>query len=119
MSQNRHNRNRSAAPAGRPQDHTPPLSKERTVTVKGVTVTLDPSKLDDWELMESLYDLQSDPEGNSLSVIPFLRGLFSPEDYRRVKESLRDPGTGRITGTAMGGFLKELFERLNDAFPNS
>ena len=121
MSRNRHRSGNTAnnVPGSRPQDHKPAQGKPRTVTVKGLVLTLDPAKLNDWELMESLYDLQSDPQNNALSVVPFLRGMFSAKDYGRIKNRLRDPETGRITGDAMGEFLKELFARLNEESPNS
>ena len=106
-------------PGSRPQDHKPAQGKPRTVTVKGLVLTLDPAKLNDWELMESLYDLQSDPQNNALSVVPFLRGMFSAKDYGRIKNRLRDHENGRITGDAKGEFLQELFERLNEESPNS
>lgn len=111
------NRNRSKR--NRPQDHKPPQDRPRTVTVQGLSLTLDPAKLDDWELMEALYDLQADPERNALSIVPFLRGLFGTEDYRRIKDKLRDPVTGRIEGEKMGGFMQELFSKLNESAPNS
>ena len=91
--------------------------KPRTVTVKGLVLTLDPAKLNDWELMESLYDLQSDPQNNALSVVPFLRGMFSAKDYGRIKNRLRDPETGRITGDAMSEFLQELFRASERGIP--
>ena len=83
MSRNRHRSGNPAnnVPGSRPQDHKPAQGKPRTVTVKGLVLTLDPAKLNDWELMESLYDLQSDPQNNALSVVPFLRGMFSAKDY--------------------------------------
>ena len=74
-------RNRNTNHPAVPQDHRPAQDKPRTVTVKGVALTIDPRSLDDWELMESLYDLQSDPQNNALSVVPFLRGMFSAKDY--------------------------------------
>ena len=95
MSRNRHRSGNPAnnVPGSRPQDHKPAQGKPRTVTVKGLVLTLDPAKLNDWELMESLYDLQSDPQNNALSVVPFLRGMFSAKDYGRIKNRLRDPET--------------------------
>lgn len=111
--------NRNSSKRNRPQDHKPPQDRPRTVTVQGLRLTLDPAKLNDWELMESLYDLQFDPQNNALSVVPFLRGMFSAKDYGRIKNRLRDPETGRITGDAMGEFLQELFARLNEESPNS
>lgn len=110
--------NRNSSKRNRPQDHKPPQDKPRTVTVQGLRLTLDPAKLDDWELMEALYDLQSDPEHNALSMVPFLRGLLG-DDYPRVKNLLRDHATGRIGGEAMGEFVSRLLEELGKTAPNS
>ncbi len=122
MSRNRHHRSGNPAssnvPGNRPQDHRPAQGKPRTVTVKGISLTLDPKLMDDWELVELLYDYQSDPEGNALAVIPFLRKVLG-DGYARVKDALRDPDTGRISGESMGEFVEELMEKLNDAAPNS
>ena len=120
MSRNRHRSGNPAnnVPGSRPQDHRPAQDKPRTITVKGVDLTIDPRSLDDWELMESLYDLQSDPQNNVLSIVPFMR-RFLGDDYQRAKEALRDPDTGVITGDAIAGFVQELLERLNETLPNS
>lgn len=112
------NRNRNTNHPAVPQDHRPAQDKPRTITVKGVDLTIDPRSLDDWELMESLYDLQSDPQNNALSVVPFMRRFFG-DDYQRVKDALREPDTGVITGDDMAGFVQELLERLNETLPNS
>lgn len=110
------NRNRSKQ--NHPQDHKPPRDKPRTVTVQGISLTIDPKLMDDWELVELLYDYRSDPEGNALAVIPFLRKVLG-DGYARVKDALRDPNTGRISGESMGEFVEEMMEKLNDAAPNS
>ena len=78
---------------------------------------IDPKVLDDWEFMESLYDLQADPKGNALQIIPFLRRLLG-DSYDKVKNGLRG-ADGRIDGETMGTFLTELFEEMGKAFPNS
>lgn len=98
-----------------PQDHKPPRGKVRHVQVMGVDVDIDPSRLDDWELMETLYDLQADPEGNALKVVPFIRTLLGETQYQTVKEQLRD-SDGRITGSRMSEFMTGLFEHMD---PNS
>lgn len=73
--------------------------------------------LDDWEFVESLYDLQADPKGNALQIIPFLRRLLG-DSYGKAKNELRG-ADGRIDGETMGAFLNELFEEMSKAFPNS
>lgn len=96
-----------------PQDHLKPMPKD--VTVHGVTLSIDPSALDDWELLENVYSLQADPKRNGLNAVPILRSLLG-DDYQRVKDALRDPQTGRIPVEEVGGFLEELFSKLA---PNS
>lgn len=121
MSRNRHHRYGNTAsnnvPGNRPQDHRPAQGKPRTFTVKGISLTIDPKVLDDWEFVESLYDLQADPEGNALQIIPFLRRLLG-DSYGKAKNELRG-ADGRIDGETMGAFLNELFEEMSKAFPNS
>lgn len=102
--------------ASKPQDHLAAAGEPRTVEVDGIKVTIDPASLDDWDLMEAIYDLQEYPDRNALKVVPFLRLLLGETQYESVKAHLRDPGTGRLTGERMGDFLAALFEELN---PNS
>lgn len=92
-----------------------PASGPRPVTVMGVDVTIDPERFDDWELMESLYLLQKDPERNAFEIVPFLRAILG-DQYQTVKDGLRDPETGRVTGTRMGEFVQQLFQQVD---PNS
>lgn len=49
MSRNRHRSGNPAnnVPGSRPQDHKPAQGKPRTVTAKGLVLTLDPAKLND------------------------------------------------------------------------
>lgn len=118
MSRNRSHRNTNANQiASHPQDHKQSKNTVRRVNVRGINIGIDPKVLDDWEFMESLYDLQADPKGNVLQIIPFLRRLLG-DSYGKVKNGLRG-ADGRIDGETMGTFLTELFEELGKAFPNS
>lgn len=99
------------------EDHKPPKGSPVTVTSHGVTVTIDPASLDDLDVLEALYDMQhsdEDPNG-AFEIVVLLRKLFG-DDYRRVKDALRDPETGRIPGETLNGFLTDVFEK---AAPNS
>ena len=87
-----------------------------STSVESISIST-PKVLDDWEFMESLYDLQADPKGNALQIIPFLRRLLG-DSYDKVKNGLRG-ADGRIDGETMGAFLTELFEEMGKAFPNS
>lgn len=118
MSRNRSHRNTNANQiASHPQDHKQSKNTVRRVNVRGIDIGIDPKVLDDWEFMESLYDLQADPKGNALQIIPFLRRLLG-DSYGKVKNGLRG-ADGRIDGETMGTFLIELFEEMGKAFPNS
>ena len=118
MSRNRSHRNTNANQiASHPQDHKQSKNTVRRVNVRGIDIGIDPKVLDDWEFMESLYDLQADPTNNALQIIPFLRRLLG-DSYDKVKNGLRG-ADGRIDGETMGAFLIELFEEMGKAFPNS
>lgn len=118
MSRNRSHRNTNANQiASHPQDHRQSRNTVRRVNVRGIDIGIDPKVLDDWEFMESLYDLQADPKGNALQIVPFLRRLLGAS-YDKVKNGLRG-ADGRIDGETMGTFLTELFEEMGKTFPNS
>lgn len=121
MSRNRrHNRygNPGNSNPVKPQDHKPASGKPRIITVKGIDVQIDPRKLDDWELFEAASLIQQDPEKNAYMQVEFLQRLFGDEEYRRIKDALRNPD-GRLPGTRMSGFLEAMFEQLGDLNPNS
>jgi len=99
----------------KPQDHK---QKNGVVTVKGVTVTIDPSVLDDWDVVECIADIQD--EGRTAaeklpSTVRLMRLLLGG-DYARAKKELREAHDGQLTNEVMGGFITEVFEALN---PNS
>lgn len=97
-----------------PQDHKPgTLTKPRKVTVQGVALTIDPNILDDFRIVDELYDLQSGD--NAFAVVPLLRRILG-DDYRRVLDALEDPATRRVPTEAVTGFITELFKRIA---PNS
>lgn len=101
-----------------PADHKPPQGKPRTVTVHGVTLTIDPAIFDDLDMLEDLYAMQESADGDgagAFRMIPFLRRLLG-DDYARVKKALRDPDTGRIPMESVASFVAELMEK---AAPNS
>ncbi|KFI56593.1 hypothetical protein [Bifidobacterium callitrichos] len=84
----------------------------KTVTVHGVTLTIDPELFDDYEIVEDLYDVQSGE--NPLKAVPLLRRLLG-DKYEEVKDALRGED-GRITSEALDTFLTDLMEAAN---PNS
>ncbi len=100
-----------------PQDHKLPKTKTKTVTVHGIKLDVDPDIFDDLDMLEWLYDIQAaqDGDGDALAMIPFLRKTCGPA-WSLVKDTLRDPDTGRIPMDAVSGFVNELMPQLN---PNS
>ena len=101
-----------------PQDHKLPKAAERRVDVAGVEFDIDPQVFDDLDVLEDLYDIQNsdnDPNG-VFKVIHLLKKLLGDDTYRRVKDALRDPETGRVGMDAVAGFL---VETMRQASPNS
>ena len=98
-----------------PQDRK---SKDGSVTVQGVKVTIQPGALDDWDVVECIADLQDESRSASEKIVPtvrLMRLLFGAE-YDRVKKELRAAHDGQLTNEVMGGFITEVFGSLN---PNS
>ena len=100
----------------KPQDHKQPKDKPRRIEVMGATLTIDPSILDDLDMVEYLYDLQhaADSDDGGFTIVPFLRKLCG-DDYMNVKKALR-ADNGRIPFEMGGEFVQQLIEALN---PNS
>ena len=100
----------------KPQDHKQPKDKPRRIEVMGATLTIDPSILDDLDMVEYLYDLQhaADSDDGVFTIVPFLRKLCG-DDYMNVKKALRGE-RGRIPFEKVGEFVQQLIEALN---PNS
>lgn len=102
-----------------PQDHKPPENKKQEkptiVTVNGVNIPVDGSKMDDLEFAEAVYDLSEDPERNSLEIVQFLRKLFG-DQYKTFKDAIRDKETGAVPISSVNDALTDVFNQLN---PNS
>lgn len=101
-----------------PQDHRLPKDAPRRVSFDGVEFDIDPNVFDDLDVLEDLYDIQNstnDPNG-AFKIIPLLKKILGDDAYRRAKDALRDPDTGRIGMEAVAGFLIEV---MGQASPNS
>lgn len=102
------------ATAKKPTDRKPKAETdaERTVTVRGVEVTLSSSALDDFELLDDLGELEN---GNGGRLPRILRRLAG-DSYRDLLDAARDEDTGKVTVEAGGELVQELLEALA---PNS
>lgn len=101
--------------ASKPQDHRPPKSRPKTITVQGVSLTVDPDVFDDLDMLEDVYAIQSGSGDGPLRIVPLLERICG-DAYPQVKKSLRDPETGRIPMEKVGGWLAEV---MREAAPNS
>lgn len=81
-----------------------------SVTYYGVSVTIDPEALNDYELLEDAAS------GEATALPSVLARLLGTEQVERVKEALRDPDTGRIRvegERSMSSWLEDVFEAVN------
>ena len=79
-----------------------------TVTLEdGLTVTIEPDALDDWEFLELI---EADKFASAI------KHLLGAEQLAAVKEHVRDAETGRVRVTAMSDVLKEIMGKVS---PNS
>ena len=101
-----------------PQDHRLPKDAPRHITAAGIEFDIDPQVFDDLDVLEDLYDIQNSGEtgDGAFKIVPFLRKILGETTYRRVKDALRDPQTGRIGMDALSDFLTEM---MGQASPNS
>ena len=99
-----------------------PKDQPVTVTVMGVSLTIDPTVFDDLDVLEAIADIQAASDGDTtsglgaLAIIPLLRKILGLDGYRNMKKSLTDPETGRIPVEKVGEFLSQVMEQ---AAPNS
>lgn len=104
--------------AREPQDRqpkAPPKAKATrlpdggfVVIHKGVSVQIPAEAFNDWELLE-------DVAGDGTKMPSVLRRLVGA-DYDAVKETCRDPGTGRVLADGPGSiteWLTAVFEAVN------
>lgn len=98
----------AALDATNAQVNATPVSEVRSVEIQGIPLTLDPNVFDDFELLDTLNEIQ---EGNALKSPALLRKVLG-DQYKTVLEDLRDPATGRVPASSVGPFMQELMEAL-------
>ena len=106
-----------AAPenAKKPSDHkkkAETAQQDRTVTIRGVEVTVAADAMDDFELLDDLGELEN---GNGGRLPRILRRLAG-DAYRPLLEAVRDGETGRVPVEAGAELAREILEALD---PNS
>lgn len=106
-------------PTKAPQDHKPKAEKKaeaRTVEVQGLTLTIAEESLNDFELLDDLYVLDSGTPAAALRMPRVLRAFLGDEQHRAVLEHLRDKDTHRVSIEAGAKFVGDLMGALD---PNS
>lgn len=79
----------------------------RTITVAGVQLTVDPTVFDDFELLESLAEIQ---RGDILALPTVFRAVAG-EQASALLNSIRG-GNGRVTATAATEVLVQIMSEL-------
>lgn len=85
--------------------------KSVEVTVRGLTLSVDPDTFDDFELLEEIAAVA---DGDALRVVPLAKRVFG-SDYARVLDHLRTQ-SGRVPATSVVAFLTDLMGKVS---PNS
>ncbi|MBW3093112.1 hypothetical protein KIH79_09310 [Bifidobacterium sp. 82T10] len=96
-----------------PQDHQPKKNEPRTVAVDGISVTIDPTVLDDYMVVHRLAKMQ---DGDPVAADNLLSQILGVDQFERVLGQLASRNHGRIPGSVFAAFLEQLFNSLN---PNS
>ncbi|MDY5132239.1 hypothetical protein R6G85_02400 [Actinotignum urinale] len=82
---------------------------KKTVTVRGVKVTVDPARFDDVDFLYKLRDVQK--EENLFLLLDIIDDMLGIEQRTKLVDGLRDEN-GRASATALGEALEELFAAI-------
>lgn len=94
-----------------PEDHKPKVIRKdgvATMTIRGITVSVADSALDDFELMEELSRID-DGQGHRFGAVA--RRLFG-DGYKQVMDGLRDE-SGRVPVEPAIVFIRDVMSALN------
>lgn len=83
-------------------------AKKVKVTVKGVTISIDPNVMDDIDLVDYIGAVQ---DGDIFAMPRVLKRMFG-SDYQRIKAELADKA-GVTTVTKFSNFLVEVMTAVN------
>ncbi|HLS00469.1 MAG TPA: hypothetical protein VK054_00575 [Beutenbergiaceae bacterium] len=81
-----------------------PGANKKQITVKGVTLSVDPEVFDDLDMLDALDQIQ---EGNGLRIAGALRKIAG-DQYNELRAALRDEATGRIPVNVVGEVFTEI-----------
>lgn len=79
----------------------------RTIEIRGVQVTVDPTVFDDFDLLESLAEVQ---RGDVLALPPVFRAVAG-DQAQELLDAVRDE-RGRVTATAATEMLVQIMSEL-------
>jgi len=81
------------------------------VVVNGLSLTVDPSALDDVEMFDMLNEFTGGT--GQLALIPaIIRGLFG-DQYKLVMDAIRSPETHRVSFEAASKFIADTMAAIN------
>lgn len=80
------------------------------ITKSGFTCEVDPKKLDDWEILDMLSDLES---GNMLTAPRFVKKVLGPEKAKELVEHCREEN-GTVPTKKVLTEIFEIFGALKD-----
>lgn len=83
---------------------------EKGKTISGFEFEVDSSVFDDWEILEKLNEIDN---GNSALMVDVARQVLGQEQLDALKEHVKEQNGGKVTITAMGQALGEIFEACN------
>lgn len=86
------------------------------IEVKGVTLDIDKSVLDNMELVDALTEMQSDEDVMSVSKVTKL--VLGEKNRRKLYEKLRTD-KGNVPVAEVSEAVKAVFEALGDSSKNS
>ncbi len=98
---------RAAEAPTQPEPAPTPAPALRTITVAGAAVNVDPTVFDDFELLESLAEIQ---RGDILALPKVFRAVVGDQS-QELLDAVRDE-RGRVTATAATEMLVQIMREL-------
>lgn len=85
-------------------------------TKSGFHFQVDPEIMDDWEFVE---DLVASSKNGFFGEVGAAKRLLGDDQYKRMKEHVRDKKSGRVSGKRMDEEMTEILESLGTNEKNS